>query len=71
MKQGEKYIIEIERVLCCTDKMGIKEFAVIKGFNTLVFDEFGLKRLQKYDGTTKEDYRQGFMDGWNVRTNEG
>ena len=43
MKSGERYIIEIEEV--------VGNLAKIKGFNALVFDEVGLNKLEKIDGT--------------------
>lgn len=71
MKAGEKYIIEIETV--------VNGLAKIKGFNTLVFDEFGLDKLEKMPSNValitpvdleqikvnerREGYTQGFNDG--------
>lgn len=42
MKVGDKYLIEIGEIL--TDKEG-NELAKIKGFNSLVFDQYGLDKL--------------------------
>ena len=60
-KIGDKFIIEIESVY---GKLNGNEFSEdeeylrgnprlykIKGFNSLVFDEYGLNRLEKYETT--------------------
>lgn len=44
-KVGDKFIIEIESCLKCKDG----DLYKIKGFNALVFDNSGLKRLEKVD----------------------
>lgn len=44
MKPGEKYIIEIDRVV-----KGPRDIAFVKGFNALVFDQYGLDHLERYD----------------------
>lgn len=44
-KVGDKYVIEIDSVL--TTKKGT--LYVIKGFKSLVFDEYGLEKLEKYN----------------------
>ena len=43
-KKGDKYIIEISDVFYDTY---MKTYYKIKGFNTLVFDEYGLEKLTK------------------------
>lgn len=43
---GDKFIIEIESCLKCKDG----DLYKIKGFNALVFDNHGLKRLERVGG---------------------
>lgn len=43
---GEKFLIEIDR--CFADSYGNKLYR-IKGFNSLVFDENGIKKLTPYE----------------------
>ena len=43
-KVGEKFIIEIDSVM--TNKKGT--LYGISGFNSLVFDDYGLEKLEKY-----------------------
>lgn len=68
MKPGEKYIIEIESV----SKMPKGDIAFIKGFNALVFDQYGLNHLENLYSTDRlkaeakmrgDEYRRGFDDG--------
>lgn len=68
MKPGEKYIIEIESV----SKMPKGDIAFIKGFNALVFDQYGLNHLENLYSTARlkaeakmrgDEYRRGFDDG--------
>lgn len=61
MKKGDKYIIEIGEVQTHYDDNGNKyPLARIKGFNSLVFDEYGLKKLEKVEdkelAVTKSTY---------------
>ena len=59
MKPGEKYIIEIDKVINVGPKTrelpfpdaesNQKYLATIKGFNSLVFDANGLEKLEKYE----------------------
>ena len=47
---GDKFIIEIETVVKDEEvPFGLPVLYRIKGFNALVFDEFGLDKLQKYE----------------------
>lgn len=48
---GDKFVIEVGHVYWSPD-IGNKYF--IKGFDTLVFDDKGLKRLEKYKEPPKE-----------------
>jgi len=66
MKVGDKYIIEIEEVI---RRNGAPQIARIKGFNALVFDKYGLEKLEPYDGGEKV-YRKGYVDGINAVMNE-
>lgn len=75
MKPGEKYIIEIESV----SKRPKGDIAFIKGFNALVFDQYGLNRLENLYSTDRlkaeakmrgDEYRRGFDDGTAYQKNE-
>lgn len=57
MKPGEKYIIEIDH----TTKTADGERAYIKGFRTLVFDQYGLDKLRHAE-EIGDAYRRGFDD---------
>ena len=55
MKIGEKYILEIERILEYTDGDGNeRRIAKVKGFNSLMFDDVGLGKLEKLEDLEKE-----------------
>lgn len=58
MKPGEKYIIEIESV----SKMPKGDIAFIKGFKTLVFDNYGLAQLRRAEEIS-DAYNRGLADG--------
>ena len=58
MKPGEKYIIEIESV----SKMPKGDIAFIKGFNALVFDQYGLDHLRRAEEIS-DAYNRGFTGG--------
>lgn len=58
MKPGEKYIIEIESV----SKMPKGDIAFIKGFNALVFDQYGLDHLRRAEEIS-DAYKRGLADG--------
>lgn len=69
-KNGDRFIIEIEQV---TSKKCYSEFNEptttdiyhIKGFNSLVFDGYGLDRLTRIDNYEKEKpYWKGYQDGY-------
>ena len=78
---GDKFIVEIDKVLA--DK-GLpwddNELFRIKGFKSLVFDEFGLDKLEKYeqepiskdevDSIIKHDcsnyYEAGMREAWDI-----
>ena len=67
-KVGDKFIIEIEHGIV-SSPYGAKYF--VKGFNTLVFDEYGLNRLEQYNGMTLRDaYDEGFEKGLKEGRNE-
>lgn len=59
---GDKFLIEIRDIAIVPDKYGEeKRMYYIKGFNSLVFDEYGLEQLEK-----PRDYEDGFRDAWNA-----
>lgn len=64
MKVVHKYVIELEKSLLSTN--GNLLFKV-KGFNTLVFDENGLSKLEKLEDVIKEECdrarQEGFKEG--------
>ena len=57
MKPGEKYIIEIDRVV-----KGPRDIAFVKGFNALVFDQYGLDHLRHAEEIS-DAYKRGLADG--------
>lgn len=57
MKPGEKYIIEIDRVV-----KGPRDIAFVKGFNALVFDQYGLDHLRRAEEIS-DAYKRGLADG--------
>lgn len=70
-KLGDKYIIEIgevyetlENSATVNDEQLMKPTFLyrIKGFNSLVFDETGLNKLEKYDA--EAEYQRGLDDAW-------
>lgn len=61
MKVGDKYIIEIEEVI---KRYGAPHIARIKGFNALVFDQYGLEKLKPYDG--EDAYDKGLNEAWEL-----
>ena len=63
MKPGEKYIIEIDRVV-----KDPRDVAFIKGFNALVFYQYGLDHLERYDDKNAIDaaYKRGMSDAWDM-----
>lgn len=65
MKVGDKYIIEIEEVI---RRNGAPQIARIKGFNTLVFDKYGLEKLEPY--IWEKTYIHGYRDGKKAAMNE-
>ena len=60
MKAGDKYVIEIEEVI---RRNGAPQIARIKGFNTLVFDQYGLDKSEPYENDWEKAYRKGYEDG--------
>lgn len=69
MEVGERYIIEISDVI--TTNNG--NLAKIKGFNTLVFDENGLNKLEPYeiDYIKKESRQLGYSEGYDDGFKDG
>ncbi|MBO7695479.1 MAG: hypothetical protein J6T10_22870 [Methanobrevibacter sp.] len=76
VKVGDKYIIEIGEVYETTaelvSEVGEKTCETpdnlyrIKGFNSLVFDEYGLDKLQQLNLETVQElaYQRGLNDAW-------
>lgn len=63
-KAGDKFIIQIG----FNEEMPFGSRHYIKGFRTLVFDDKGLDRLERYDADEKAnaDYNEGYEDGANA-----
>lgn len=67
---GDKFIVEIDSIY--NDEL--KELYKVKGFNSLVFDDNGLDKLEKYDEVNErlelieelkqEEYNRGLNDVW-------
>lgn len=74
-KPGDRFVIEIAGVMkeiggerCVTDELsgGIHPMFTtyrIKGFNSLVFDEAGLKKLLPYSETVRDSNRKAYDNG--------
>lgn len=68
-KKGDKFVIEIDDIMTGCDS---KTLYRIKGFNSLVFDDYGLEQIGKLvNGVDlfsrslghREGYKEGFEDG--------
>lgn len=68
-KKGDKFVIEIDDIMTGCDS---KILYRIKGFNSLVFDDYGLEQIGKLvNGVDsfsrslgrREGYEEGFKDG--------
>lgn len=46
-KVGDKFVLEVESVFCDQSDRNTKLYKM-KGFNSLVFDENGIEKLEKY-----------------------
>ena len=55
---GDKFLIEVEEVY----ESERDELYRIKGFNSLVFDEQGIRKLQR--ATTSNEYQRGYAEGY-------
>ena len=73
IKPGDKYVIEIDKVIVVeTYDNGVpKCLFKVKGFNTLVFDEYGLKYLEKYEGHTQGDCDWARAEGYEEGLKKG
>ena len=65
-KKGDKFVMEIDNVI--VDVVGEVLLYTIKGFNALVFDQYGLDKLsQMVNGVDKfseyRGYGKGYSDG--------
>lgn len=67
-KVGDKFVIEIGEVFKatgtymaygCEENEYEENLYRVKGFNSLVFDDNGLNRLEKYEPRAKEDFKFG------------
>lgn len=56
---GKKYIIELEDQPFQKMEGTVKKLWRVKGFNSLVFDEVGLSKLQPYGRTKAADFAIG------------
>ena len=66
---GDKFLIEIDSEYCKYDTLGgfktNQSLYRIKGYNSLVFDEYGLDKLEKYqEQNTNETYNKAYNDGY-------
>lgn len=72
MQKGDRFVVEVSDVI--TDSNG-KQYAKIKGFNTLMFDDQGINKLEKFEWTPKFvdadsemayhlGYGKGLKQGW-------
>lgn len=69
MKVGEKYVIEIDKTLVAREAEPLVThtlLAKIKGFNSLVFDENGLSKLEKLEDVIKEECDRAREEGFNA-----
>lgn len=66
-EKGDRFIIEIDDIF--RDEHG-KPLYIIKGFNSLVFDEVGIEKLNKYDKIKERKaahdlgYEHGLEEAW-------
>jgi len=68
---GDKFVIEVDTAF---GLMSGDPLYTIKGFNALVFDDYGLDKLQKYGTVTpsewyemlSEQYNKGLQDTWEL-----
>lgn len=74
---GDKYVIEVEKVYKAKNYKGEgpDKLYRIKGFNTLVFDQFGLDKMEKYnpendefvfDQRYEDGYEKGLYKAWEI-----
>lgn len=58
---GDKFVIEVKEVRGENPKL-----YTIRGFDNLMFDDYGLKQLEKLDSsvTKRESYSKGYADGY-------
>ena len=74
---GDKFIVEIDDVMLgSTAENNPTTLYRIKGFNSLVFDRYGLDKLQKYDEVKERlelidelkqvEYNRGLNDAWEL-----
>lgn len=61
---GDKYIIEISGVFKNEDQRFGKPLYKMMHFNSLVFDEEGIRRLTPYEPNNDEEYQRGLNDAW-------
>ena len=59
-KVGDKFIVEIDRIYSNKDNTATRYG--MKGFSCLIFDGYGLDKLEKAEYT--KAYRQGLNDAW-------
>lgn len=67
MKVGEKYVIEIDKTLVAREAEPLVThtlLAKIKGFNSLVFDENGLSKLEKLEDVIQEKCERERLAGY-------
>lgn len=72
---GDKFVVEIEEICECTERNVYAEPHTLyraKGFNTLVFDENGLGRLERLDGDyVNENFGELQNEAYEAGKNDG
>ena len=69
-KKGDKFVMEIDNVI--VDEEGEVLLYTIKGFNALVFDQYGLDRLSRLvNGVDKFSEHRGYGRGYSEGIEEG
>lgn len=60
-KKGDRFVIQIDKVVTDGDRHVC--LYKIKGFNTLVFDDYGLGKLEQQEKGRLPEYARGYLEG--------